>query len=80
MASWEVQVSTDQRPMLTVQSSITRSVRTLEPLTGRVCLIPVPLGTRRLRERGYNQSERIRAFLMINLSHFPCRALINCTS
>jgi predicted amidophosphoribosyltransferase len=31
----------------------------LEPLTGRVCLIPVPLGARRLRTRGYNQSERI---------------------
>ena len=31
----------------------------LEPLTGQVCLIPVPLGARRLRTRGYNQSERI---------------------
>jgi ComF family protein len=31
----------------------------LEPLTGRVSLIPVPLGARRARERGYNQSERI---------------------
>jgi predicted amidophosphoribosyltransferase len=31
----------------------------LEPLTGQVCLIPVPLGVRRLRTRGYNQSERI---------------------
>jgi ComF family protein len=36
---------------------------TLEPLTGQVCLIPVPLGRRRLRERGYNQSERIAAAL-----------------
>jgi ComF family protein len=32
-------------------------------LTGRVCLIPVPLGRRRLRSRGYNQSERIAAAL-----------------
>ena len=35
----------------------------LEPLTGRVCLIPVPLGARRLAERGYNQSERLAAAL-----------------
>jgi ComF family protein len=35
----------------------------LEPLTGRVSLIPIPLGGRRLRERGYNQSERIAAAL-----------------
>jgi predicted amidophosphoribosyltransferase len=33
----------------------------LDPLTGQVCLIPVPLGPGRLRERGYNQSERIAA-------------------
>jgi ComF family protein len=31
----------------------------LEPLTGQVSLIPIPLGKRRLRERGYNQSECI---------------------
>ena len=35
----------------------------LEPLTGQVCLIPVPLGGRRQRVRGYNQSERIAAAL-----------------
>jgi ComF family protein len=35
----------------------------LEPLTGRVSLIPIPLGARRLRERGYNQSERIASAL-----------------
>jgi ComF family protein len=39
------------------------AMRGLEPLTGRVCLIPVPLGARRARERGYNQSERIAAAL-----------------
>ena len=38
-------------------------MRGLEPLTERVCLIPIPLGTRRLRERGYNQSERLAAAL-----------------
>jgi ComF family protein len=31
----------------------------LEPLTAGVSLIPVPLGARRLRARGYNQSERL---------------------
>jgi ComF family protein len=35
----------------------------LEPLTDGVSLIPVPLGRRRLRERGYNQSERIASAL-----------------
>ncbi len=35
------------------------SMRALAPLTGQVSLIPVPLGSRRFRDRGYNQSERI---------------------
>ena len=35
----------------------------LEPLTGQVSLIPVPLGVRRLRTRGYNQSERLASAL-----------------
>jgi len=39
------------------------AMRALEPLTGRVCLIPIPLGARRLAERGYNQSERLAAAL-----------------
>jgi ComF family protein len=39
------------------------TMRGLEPLTGRVCLIPIPLGGRRLAERGYNQSERLAAAL-----------------
>jgi ComF family protein len=39
------------------------AMRQLEPLTGQVCLVPIPLGGRRLRERGYNQSERIAAAL-----------------
>lgn len=39
------------------------AMRGLEPLTHGVSLIPVPLGARRLRARGYNQSERIAAAL-----------------
>ncbi|MGH7497390.1 MAG: ComF family protein [Gemmatimonadales bacterium] len=42
-----------------VADSLAEAMRGLEPLTGQVCLIPIPLGSRRLRERGYNQSERI---------------------
>ena len=38
-------------------------MRDLEPLTGQVSLIPIPLGARRARERGYNQSERLAASL-----------------
>jgi predicted amidophosphoribosyltransferase len=43
--------------------ALAASMRGLEPLTGQVCLIPVPLGARRLRSRGYNQSERIAVAL-----------------
>ena len=46
-----------------VAESLAEAMRGLEPLTGRVSLIPVPLGSRRARERGYNQSERIAAAL-----------------
>ena len=42
-----------------VADALAEAMRALEPLTGQVCLIPVPLGARRLRIRGYNQSERI---------------------
>jgi ComF family protein len=41
--------------------AMAEAMRRLEPLTGRVCLIPIPLGRRRQRQRGYNQSERIAA-------------------
>jgi len=44
-----------------VAEAMAEAMRDLEPLTGRVSLIPVPLGSRRARERGYNQSERIAA-------------------
>jgi ComF family protein len=43
--------------------AMAEAMRELEPLTGQVCLIPIPLGGRRLRARGYNQSERIAAAL-----------------
>jgi ComF family protein len=39
------------------------AMRHLEPLTAGVSLLPIPLGKRRLRARGYNQSERIAAAL-----------------
>jgi ComF family protein len=43
--------------------SLAEAMRALGPLTGQVSLIPVPLGARRARERGYNQSERIATSL-----------------
>jgi len=46
-----------------IAEAMAEAMRTLDPLTGRVSLIPVPLGARRRRERGYNQSERIAAAL-----------------
>jgi competence protein ComFC len=46
-----------------VAAALAETMRGLEPLTGQVCLIPVPLGARRFRTRGYNQSERIAAAL-----------------
>ena len=42
-----------------IAEALAEAMHPLEPLTGQVCLIPVPLGVRRLRTRGYNQSERI---------------------
>ena len=46
-----------------VADALAEAMRRLEPLTGQVSLIPVPLGARRLRSRGYNQSERLAAAL-----------------
>lgn len=56
-----------------VAEALAESMRGLEPLTGQVCLIPVPLGSRRLRTRGYNQSERLAAALGSRLG-LPVRA------
>ena len=44
------------------------AMRALEPLTGRVSLIPIPLGASRQRARGYNQSERLAAALGARLA------------
>jgi ComF family protein len=37
------------------------AMRGLAPLTGGPTLVPIPLGARRRRKRGYNQSERLAA-------------------
>jgi ComF family protein len=42
-----------------VTESLARAMTGLEPLTGRLVLVPVPLAPRRLRDRGYNQSEHL---------------------
>lgn len=47
--------------------AMAEAMRPLEPLTGRVLLIPVPLGGSRQRKRGYNQSERIASALGVRL-------------
>jgi len=41
--------------------AMAEAMHQLEPLTGQVSLVPIPLGKRRLRQRGYNQSECIAA-------------------
>ena len=56
-----------------VAEALADAMRGLEPLTGQVSLIPVPLGARRLRARGYNQSERVAAALGARLGR-PVRA------
>jgi len=43
--------------------AMAEAMRGLEPLTAQVSLVPIPLGGRRQRQRGYNQSERIAAAL-----------------
>ena len=50
-----------------VAEAMAEAMSDLEPLTGRVSLIPVPLGARRLRTRGYNQSERLAAAVAARL-------------
>jgi ComF family protein len=46
-----------------IAEPLAEAMRHLEPLTGQVSLIPIPLGLRRLRTRGYNQSERLAVAL-----------------
>jgi ComF family protein len=42
-----------------VTDAMARAMTRLEPLGGEIILVPVPLARRRLRQRGYNQSERL---------------------
>ena len=42
-----------------VTSAMAPAMRGLQPLTGRLFLVPVPLAAKRLRTRGYNQSEHL---------------------
>ena len=42
-----------------VTESLVGAMAGLEPLTGRLVLVPVPLAPKRLRARGYNQSEHL---------------------
>jgi predicted amidophosphoribosyltransferase len=58
-----------------VAEALAETMRGLEPLTGQVCLIPVPLGAKRLRTRGYNQSERIATALGARVGR-PVRAAL----
>lgn len=53
--------------------SMAAAMRGLEPLTGRLFLVPVPLGRARLRRRGYNQAERLATALGRRIG-FPVRA------
>ena len=43
--------------------AMAETMRDLEPLRDGVSLVPIPLSRRRLRQRGYNQSERLAAAL-----------------
>jgi len=42
-----------------VAGAMAGAMLALEPLTGQVSLIPIPLGAGRLRARGFNQSEQL---------------------
>jgi ComF family protein len=46
-----------------VADAMARAMVRLEPLTGRLVLVPVPLAVKRLRIRGYNQSDHLAAAL-----------------
>jgi len=48
-------------------------MRGLEPLHGQVLLVPVPLGEKRIRERGYNQAD-VLARALARLTGLPVRS------
>jgi len=56
-----------------VAQAMAAEMRALEPLTTGLSLIPIPLASRRLRRRGYNQSERLAQALS------DCTGLAVCT-
>jgi ComF family protein len=56
-----------------VTDALSRAMTRLEPLTGRLVLVPVPLASKRLRDRGYNQSEYL-ALALGRLVGKPVRA------
>jgi ComF family protein len=59
-----------------VTDAMARAMSTLEPLTGRLLLVPIPLSAGRLRTRGYNQSEHLaRALGRIRTLPVSVRAL-----
>jgi ComF family protein len=55
-----------------VADDLATAMRHLEPLGSGAVLVPVPLGARRARERGYNQAERLAAALA-RISGLPIR-------
>lgn len=46
-----------------ISAPMARAMSGLEPLAGPIILVPVPLAAKRLRLRGYNQSERLATAL-----------------
>ena len=42
-----------------VARAMARAMKSLDPLVKGVTLVPIPLGAKRLRSRGYNQAERL---------------------
>lgn len=55
-----------------ITDSLARAMTGLEPLTGRLLLVPIPLAPKRLRGRGYNQSEYL-ALALGRLTGKPVR-------
>ncbi len=60
-----------------VADSMADAMRGLEPLTGQVCLVPIPLSAGRQRKRGYNQSERIASALHARTGLDLCTDLLS---
>lgn len=52
-----------------VAEAMALAMRTLEPLSGSATLVPIPLGSRRRRSRGYNQSMRLASAVADLVGH-----------